>query len=516
MGDQETADRVKAFRRGMVRLSLLVSDQSERLNKLMDELRQVLRQPELTDDVVEDVIDRSEQAHEDWEQEVQQSRDALADVLRAMNAPLRAHGGPHSEEAGRLDTALDRRVTDLPEIIRYLQEFGALQSRVFQRFEGLQEAEIRLGDAADSLAATAPMEVSAPTEEPTDIKAMTAEVFDAVTGLANRIQVPPDKQDALQSIVHELNRGIDWPELLAGLNSLIELIVSVLNDEQQALEQYLEDLNQRLSFIRASVQKAQQVRREFRQDGARLDKRIQGHVDTIRHEVSKATSLSELKNGIQSELDDIVGSIDQFLRDSAEKERSMATMMAELVNVITELEEQNQRIREDFERTRQQAMTDLLTGLPNRSAYMQRLDEEYARYQRYGTPLSLCVLDVDYFKTVNDELGHAAGDKVLKILARQLKQLLRENDFISRHGGEEFVILLPETGLNDAMAAMEKLRRLVEEAPFHFRGKPVPITVSIGCAEFSDGDTADAVFDRADQAMYRAKDNGRNRVERAD
>lgn len=508
MQEQETRDRVNAFRRGMVRLSLLVTDQSARLNHLMDELRQVLRQPELTDDVLDDVLTRSEQAHEQLEQDNKADREALASVLRDLGEPLRLLGGPHSDTAGKLSSAADRRVADLGEITRYLDEFRELQASVFDRFRSLQEAETRLGNAAELAASAEPEKGDQDT-----IRRMTTEVFDAISGLANRIQLPPHRQDRLQAIVHELNRNIDWPDLIAAMHQLIELIVAVLNDEQQALEQYLEDLNQRLSFIRDSVQKAQQIRREFRQDGARLDKKIQGHVASIRSEVSKATNLEQLKSGIQVELDDIVSSIDGFLRESAEKERSMAGMMADLVNVITELEEQNQHIRQEFERTRKQAMTDLLTGLPNRSSYMQRLDEEYARHRRYGTPLSLCVLDVDRFKAVNDELGHTAGDKVLKILARQLKKLLRQNDFISRHGGEEFVILLPETGLSDAVKAMEKLRGLVADTPFHFRGKPVPITVSIGCAEFSGEETADQVFDRADSAMYRAKDRGRNRVE---
>ncbi|MEX1056469.1 MAG: GGDEF domain-containing protein, partial [Natronospirillum sp.] len=199
--------------------------------------------------------------------------------------------------------------------------------------------------------------------------------------------------------------------------------------------------------------------------------------------------------------------------ESAEKERDMASMMTELVDIITDLEEQNQTIREEFECARLQALTDTLTGLPNRSAYMQRLSDEYERFKRYSTPLTLCVLDVDFFKTVNDNLGHTAGDKVLKILSRELRRLLRESDFIGRHGGEEFVILLPATPLEDGLAAMEKLRDRIEAAPFHFRSKPVPITVSIGCAEFSAGEAPEAVFERADRAMYRAKELGRNRVE---
>jgi len=505
MGKKTTeTSQTDDYRRGLLRLSLVLEEQSAVFEPLMSELRAVLRDKNGAGTRVDELLSEAEdtQEHQTTTQAKQQEK--LASVLHEMNDQLRAQSPEPSRELDELGHGLDLRTRDFNELTLYLWEFKDIQKLVLEKLSNISQARKAL-DTADQAVDAEPGAVP--------IKQMTSDVFNAVSGLANRIQIPADQQSALQGIIHDLNRTIDWGDLIALLHRLIELIVSVLNAEQQALEQYLEDLNQRLSFIRASVQKAQAIRNDFQQEGKRLDARIQGHVESIRQEVSKATSLNQLKEGISHELDDIVNSIDHFLQESAEKERSMADMMAELVNIITDLEEQNQSIRDDFERTRKQALTDLLTGLPNRSAYVQRQKEEIARMKRYGTPLTLCVLDVDYFKTVNDKLGHSAGDKVLKILARQLQRLLRENDFISRHGGEEFVILLPGTDITDAVTAMEKLRALVEETPFHFRGKPMPITVSIGCAEFGAEEDADDVFERADRAMYRAKDLGRNRVE---
>lgn len=516
MADQNVTPQAQAkyFRRTMLRLSLLVDEQSEDLTGLMDQLRQQLRKPDLKPDQVDELLNEAETAHEQLMAKDKAKRDKLTGVLREMYDQLRDQSPEPSRELDELGHGLELRTRDIGELTLYLWEFKDIQAWVWSRFKSLQNATEALDEAAE-------LQAEAEQAGPNDTEStgsatmtqMSRDVFDAVSGLANRIQLPPNKHEQLQSLIHELNRSMAWQELMSLLNRLVELIVSVLNDEQRALEQYLEELNQRLTFIRASVQKAQAIRTEFVEEGKALDSRIQGHVATIRREVSRATSLAQLKNGISDELDDIVHSIDHFLQASAEKERSMSQMMSELVDIITDLEKQNRAIRDDFERTRKQAMTDTLTGLPNRSAYAQRLNDEFERFQRYGSPLTLCVLDVDLFKRVNDELGHSAGDKVLKILARQLQRLLRDSDFISRHGGEEFLILLPETDLTDALTAMEKLRRLVEETPFHFRGKPVPITVSIGCAEFQAGDATDAVFDRADQAMYRAKENGRNRVE---
>ena len=121
----------------------------------------------------------------------------------------------------------------------------------------------------------------------------------------------------------------------------------------------------------------------------------------------------------------------------------------------------------------------------------------------------------DHFKRINDNYGHLAGDKVLKIVADQLRKRLRGQDFIARFGGEEFVVLLPQTSPAVGLKLAETLRAAVEACPFHFKGERVVITTSIGLSAFRSGERGDQVLKRADDALYRAKDQGRNRVEQA-
>jgi diguanylate cyclase len=123
------------------------------------------------------------------------------------------------------------------------------------------------------------------------------------------------------------------------------------------------------------------------------------------------------------------------------------------------------------------------------------------------------VCDVDLFKRINDAYGHLAGDKVLKIIANSLQRNLRSTDFIARFGGEEFVALMPETSTSEAKIVAEKMRINIEESPFNFKKEPVQITVSFGISEFAEGETAAEVFSRADKALYKAKENGRNQVQ---
>ncbi len=161
------------------------------------------------------------------------------------------------------------------------------------------------------------------------------------------------------------------------------------------------------------------------------------------------------------------------------------------------------------------ATTDPLTGIPNVRYFRQALEVEVARSRRYGSPLSLIMCDLDHFKQVNDKFGHPAGDVVLATLARLLQDTLRRVDLAARYGGEEFVLLLPQTTCEQALLAAERIRVLVEEKVFPATAKGVRITLSLGVScrgGKQEGIEGQDLIDAADQALYQAKEAGRNRV----
>jgi len=161
----------------------------------------------------------------------------------------------------------------------------------------------------------------------------------------------------------------------------------------------------------------------------------------------------------------------------------------------------------------QMATTDGLTGLANRYYFLTVARREIERARRYQRDLSLIMLDLDHFKSINDTQGHAAGDMVLRQLARILVVTMREGDLIGRVGGEEFAILLPETALEGASATAERIRQRVSDHNFQFHGIDMHVTVSLGVAEFTYSyATREAFFEAADKALYEAKSKGRNCV----
>lgn len=152
--------------------------------------------------------------------------------------------------------------------------------------------------------------------------------------------------------------------------------------------------------------------------------------------------------------------------------------------------------------------TDALTGLLNRRGLFRAFDVEAERARRYGHPMSLILFDLDHFKQINDRLGHASGDRVLRAVGEEIRRTLRPADVMGRWGGEEFVVLLPETGLSAAVDVAERLRYLVSG----LRSEAGPLSASFGVAPFSETDNLGTLVRRADRALYEAKRAGRNRV----
>jgi diguanylate cyclase len=159
-----------------------------------------------------------------------------------------------------------------------------------------------------------------------------------------------------------------------------------------------------------------------------------------------------------------------------------------------------------------QAGTDPLTGCANRRCFLAALDAEFRRTRRYGHPLSVISLDLDHFKAINDQYGHSGGDEALRHFTLVVKAVLRSADLLGRLGGEEFTILLTETGFEQAALLAERVRAIIEATPVQFGDEQIPMTISGGIAQLQEGESVEQLLDRADKVLYQAKSGGRNRV----
>ncbi len=197
-----------------------------------------------------------------------------------------------------------------------------------------------------------------------------------------------------------------------------------------------------------------------------------------------------------------------------QRHRSLASKLDRSHSYLQIIETDSQLLTDELSRVHLLSLTDELTGLPNRRAFTRRLEDEVARVQRYGYPLSLALMDLDHFKAINDEYGHAAGDEVLRSFSTNILSMFRHHDMVSRYGGEEFAVLLPNTDLEGAMRALRKVQKRATESTYQFNGSTMPLpTFSAGLALYKPGETPGNLIERADTALYRAKRLGRNRIE---
>ncbi len=229
-------------------------------------------------------------------------------------------------------------------------------------------------------------------------------------------------------------------------------------------------------------------------DSTKYGRALEVHQQTLER-MATIEDLRELERRLLEQVKEVQSANDRYRRD---------------------LDAANTRVQEqqkDLEQMQGSIGIDFLTELPNRQRLDEYMRELMSRAERYQQRFSLVLLDIDHFKAINDEHGHAAGDRVLRAIAQLLSDNKRASDFLARYGGEEFVLLLPETTLENAVALAGKLRERVSSRNFQFQTQPIRLTLSAGVGEVLPGnDTAESLFERVDKALYQAKNDGRNRV----
>lgn len=345
--------------------------------------------------------------------------------------------------------------------------------------------------------------------------AVAPHVAASLMGLLDELELPIHHQPQGQSLRERVQGGLNWYELVPVLDDLAVLVLAVTDSGQREFAGYLKQLNERLAAFLGTLSEAHEGYSESVESSRSFSQELREQVSGLQASVQEAMDLSSLKQALEQRLDGLLTTVSEHQRAREGREKEVAQRLQALAQRVAEMEQEAKGFRDHLEEQRQKALTDPLTGLANRAGWSERLELEVARWRRYGGDLLLAVLDIDHFKRINDGYGHLAGDKVLKIIASELSKRLRKTDFLARYGGEEFVLLVPSTPLEGGLQLLETLRAAVAACPFHFRGEPMSITLSAGLTAFIAGETGEAAFSRADQALYKAKREGRNRIEPA-
>lgn len=447
-----------------------------------------------------------------------EERDTTADDATAAPGPA-ANSAPAAAGARSPD---DAAIHALETILGNIQLPAGITSELEDLRRRLQTARsargaealipelTRLLNRALQMTAPAPGEaIPAPGVDPEPLPA-----HDALRKLLDRLDLPPSREAEREGLRRRLESPLTLDKLTSVIESMADLLGEIsheLHQQHRDLEHFLRGITTRLREMEQHLAAAEQARIEAHGDGASLQRNIREQVASMRTSVDGATSLAGLKLAIVTGLDAVQGQMDTFIDREQRRNREAENRIRILNERLGQVETESNGLRERLASEREQAMHDPLTGLYNRLAYGERIQQEHARWKRHGAPLSLLVADIDHFKRLNDGFGHQAGDRVLRAVAQQLAGHLRESDVAARYGGEEFAILLPNTDRDAALGVAEKLRSTIEACAFHYRDTPVKVTISVGLTEFNGDDTPASAFERADQALYQAKRAGRNR-----
>lgn len=334
-------------------------------------------------------------------------------------------------------------------------------------------------------------------------------INDELQLLILELDVGPDyvgKLDALRLTICNEKDPFKLPHLCL---QVINIIIDSTREERRSSRHFLYTLNESLTqFYLNFAQTLKLAETDFEQQKETLSS-IQNSADLLELNGEKAENIETLQRFIKDYVKDVKMVIE--LQEKRQEEKFRCKFQG-MVRQIKELQSETQGYQKTLKQQNKQLHIDFLTKIPNRAAWSERLRIEVIRFKRYNNLLNIAVIDIDNFKSINDNFGHLAGDKVLNVIAQTLQKSLRNADYIARFGGEEFSLLLPDITHDQAILALNKLRDRIKAIPFQFKKQNVVITISIGFTTFQHTDNDDDGFERADTALYQAKSNGRDQV----
>ncbi|MDX1491383.1 MAG: diguanylate cyclase [Pseudohongiellaceae bacterium] len=391
-------------------------------------------------------------------------------------------------------------------------DLSDLSQKPSSSHESSHSAPVRTQTQSEQAKEGAPNTLVEPESEP-GFSAIANHAEPALLRILENIYVSEKSEALARKIKTKVASGLNWYEFVAVLEDISAVITSSLGQEREEFQQFLNELNSSLEQVQEYVKTSRESDGKNRESDQALDEEVRTQVADIAESVRTAENIQELKTSVQGQLENIIESMDSFKAIKQEHHEASDERTQALEERIKVMEKESVELKNSLAQQEENALKDALTGLPNRAAYDKWVKQELPEAlnsQPDNAIVSVC--DVDHFKNINDTYGHLAGDKVLKILAKEIRKRIREQDFLARYGGEEFVLIMPNTPIEQAAEFMEPIREAIAQCPFHFKEQQVQITMSFGLAEYREGSKIEQVFERADKALYRAKDSGRNRV----
>jgi len=345
-----------------------------------------------------------------------------------------------------------------------------------------------------------------------DEQSASQELLDRFNSILNTLVTSTKHKADIKKIKSSLKGKVSNHILMTKCLHAFDLIIDDLQQERSTARVFLSTLSDTLSSVHNSVISTIASTAESNVQNDKINQELKDKISDMNVSINGADSLTEIKAVVNGKLQKIAKTLEKKSHLEEVHRLVLQEKFNEMSVQVERLESQSQHFEKRIKEHQTKSMQDALTKLANRAAFDEHFAKEIVRYHHKKFDLAITVIDIDNFKRINDNYGHTAGDKTLQVIANTLMNIIAEDAFISRYGGEEFVLVFKGFDKINVINKLNVLRKKVESLPFTFKGNRLSITLSMGVTLIQKNDNVHSAFERADTALYRAKNDGKNRV----
>ncbi len=447
------------------------------------------------------------------------NRIEIHDQLSNSSTGLQKSKNFPKESRRQLQTLINKAEEGHASLIQYIP----LMSEIIVFYEGIIQSQIKLAvDQSQTTDTSKPValdkinhvEVKAELESNTAATQQEApkELLGRFSSILNTLVISKKHKANVSKIKSSLHGQISNQNLMTECLNVFDFMIEDLEQERNRAKVFLSTISETLTSVQVSVIATIATSSESNEQHAAINLDLSEKIKQVSIGINDAGSLSEMKVDVNDQIQQIA----QTLKNKAELENSQNIVLNEKLNSMSakveKLEQQSKVFEKRIQEVQAKSFQDALTKLANRASFDEFFAKELVRFHHKQFDLAITVIDLDDFKRINDTFGHTAGDKTLQVIADTLTKVMGNDVFISRYGGEEFVLIFKDVDKITVMNRLNMLRKKVASLPFTFKGTRVTITLSIGVTLVQRDDIVHSAFERADTALYRAKHEGKNKV----
>lgn len=385
-----------------------------------------------------------------------------------------------------------------------------LLSQLLEFYNVALRAKVNAPEGA--LLANASQSSQSNTQENSNLSPVNKVLLKQVSDCLNKLNLSAHHTKELLAINKKLLKDTTNDDVLQRVIEIFDVIVDNLQNERDSAKTFLNTLNETLTTVQNAVKKTLSTCTINQTTNNEINEKLQKQLLEMTGTVQQAMSLDQVKVDINGKLNSIAKTLEQKAAFEKQNQQSLATQLSDMAKKVDKLEEQSRQFEEKLADQQRKNMQDALTKLSNRAAFDEYFTQCMVRFHHKPFDLSIVVMDIDNFKNINDTYGHTAGDKTLQVIANTIKTKVSKDAFVARYGGEEFVLIYTHQKEEPLIKELNFINKAVARLPFKFKSNKVSITLSIGATHITSEDNIHTAFERADEAMYKAKSQGKDQV----